>query len=263
MDRKNCVISNASVLVEQFLTQLAHMRYIKIILALAVDHCLKPPSWQEWIVFLNKAWNWSLLPITFSISLPSIFKRMMGLNVLGVLYNALLGLGMMMNIDSLKWDGQYLKLIHTLAIFMMLTRHAKFLVITLRCLQDNLSGLEVESLLHLLIDIKNSSFKKDGHLVAILSEISSSNKVLTCWCWAELNDLWRACHRLSISRHGCLLYLITSMAGSFHFLTQFMSFHGPFLLFEISCILALKNSLLVLLTAFLKLFQSFNYLEAL
>jgi len=71
---------------------------------------------------------------------------------------------------------------------MILTRHAKFLVITLRYLQDNLSDLEVESLLHLLIDIKNSSFKKDGHLVAILSDISSSNKVLTCQCWAELND---------------------------------------------------------------------------
>ena len=81
------------------------MRYIKIILASVVDHCLKSPSWQRWIVFLDKAWNWSLLLITFSISLPSIFKRIMGLNILEVLYNALLGLGMIIDIDSLKWDG--------------------------------------------------------------------------------------------------------------------------------------------------------------
>ena len=154
-------------------------------------------------------------------------------------------------------------MIHTLAIFMMLTRHAKFLVITLRCLQDNLSDLGVELLLYLLMDIKNSSFEKGGYLVAILSGISSSNKVLTCQYWAELNNLWRACHRLLISRYSCLLYLITSMAGSFYLLTQFMSFHSLFLLFEISCILASKDSLLVLLTAFLELFQSFNCLKAL
>ena len=29
----------------------------------------------------------------------------MGLNILEVLYNALLGLGMIIDIDSLKWDG--------------------------------------------------------------------------------------------------------------------------------------------------------------
>jgi len=63
---------------------------------------------------------------------------MMGLNVLEVLYIALLGLGMMMDVDSLKWDGQCLKLIYALVIFMILTRHTKFLVIALKCLQDNL-----------------------------------------------------------------------------------------------------------------------------
>ena len=104
----------------------------------------------------------------------------MGLNILEASYNALLDLGMMMDIDSLKCDGQCPKLIHILARFMMLARHAKFLVITLRCLQDNLSGPEIKLLLHLLIDIKNSSFKKDSHLVVILFGISSNNEVLTC-----------------------------------------------------------------------------------
>ena len=69
---------------------------------------------------------------------------------------------------------------------MILTRHAKFLVIALRCFQDNLLGLEVKLLLYLLMDVKNSSFKKEGHLVVILSRNSSSNKVLTYQYWAEL-----------------------------------------------------------------------------
>ena len=174
------MISNASMLVKQFLTQPVCMRYVRTIPILVMNHYLRPPSWQGWIVFLDKAWNWSLSPINFSISLLSMFKRIIGLNILGVLYNILLGLGMMIDIDSLKWHGQCSKLIYTLAMFMILTRHAKFLVITLRCLQDNLSGLEVKSLLYLLIDVKNFSLEKGGHLVAILSRISSSNKVLAC-----------------------------------------------------------------------------------
>ena len=105
---------------------------------------------------------------------------MMGLNILGMPYNVLLGLGMMMDVDNLKCNSQYTKPIYVLAIFMTLLRHAKFLVITLRFFQDSLSDLEVKSLLHLLINNKNSSFEKGGHSVVILSGISSNNEVLTC-----------------------------------------------------------------------------------
>ena len=134
---------NAKVLVEQFLTQSAHMRYVKSMLTLVVDCCLSPFSWQEWIIFLNKAWNWSLLPITFSINLPSVFKRTISLNILGVLYDALLGLGIM-DVDILKCNGQCPKSIHALVMFIMLLSHNIFLTISLRCLQDNLLGPEVK-----------------------------------------------------------------------------------------------------------------------
>ena len=53
----------------------------------------------------------------------------------------------MMDVDILKCDGQYPKSIHILAMFMMLLRHNKFSTISLRCLQDSLSGLGVKSLL--------------------------------------------------------------------------------------------------------------------
>ena len=61
--------------------------------------------------------------------------------------------------------------------------------------------------------------------------------------------------RLSRVRHGWLLYLMASIAGSFHLLTQFISSQEPWLLFAISWILSLKNDLLVILITFLNVFQ--------
>ena len=50
--------------------------------------------------------------MTFLISLLSIFNRMIGLNILEELYEVLLSLGIMMELDILKCDGQYPKLIY-------------------------------------------------------------------------------------------------------------------------------------------------------
>jgi len=61
--------------------------------------------------------------MTFSINWPSIFKRTIGLNIYGVLYKALLGLGIMIEVDILKCDGQYSKLIHVLTILMIFLIH--------------------------------------------------------------------------------------------------------------------------------------------
>ena len=61
--------------------------------------------------------------MNFSISLPSIFNKMIGLNVLGESYKALLGLGMMMELDVLKYNGQCPKLMYILAMLMKILRH--------------------------------------------------------------------------------------------------------------------------------------------
>ena len=53
------------------------------------------------------------------------------------------------------------------------------------------------------------------------------------------------------------------MAGSLRLLTLLISSQGPWLLLVISWILRLKNALLVVLTAFLKVFQSSSFLDAL
>ena len=115
--------------------------------------------------------------MTFSISLSSVFNRTIGLNISEVLYNALLDLGIIIDINTLKCKGQCSKLIHALAIFKILSRHAKFLMISLRYFQDNLLGLGVKLLLYLLIANKNSSSKKRGYRDTTLLGISSRMKL--------------------------------------------------------------------------------------
>ena len=227
------------VLVAQFLTHSIWIRYVKTIPILIVECCLRPPSWQGWIMFFDKVWNWSLSPITFSISLLNVFKRIIGLNIFEVLYEALLSLGIMIDVDVLKCDGQYPNSKHIL------------------------SSLGVKSLLHLSIAKRNSCFENEGHSERGLFEISLIRVLSTCQYCAKLNISWRACQRSSILRHRLPLYLMASTTESFFFFTQFINSHRPFLLFKISWILLSKNSCLEILTIFLKFFQSFKSLELL
>jgi len=84
-----------------------------------------------------------------------------GQNNLDKLYEVLLGLGMMTVDNILKWDGQKPKLIHMLAISISLLVHSLSLMISLRCLQDSLSSLEVNTLLQLSIaEIEGEREKK-------------------------------------------------------------------------------------------------------
>ena len=144
-------------------------------------------------MFLEIDWNWSLLPMTFSMSLLSIFNRTISLNVLGELYEALLGLGMITNNNILKCISQWPKSIHALAILIELLRYKKSLTITLRYLQDNLLGLGVNKLLHLIMELLNSSLEKEIHFVISLFEISSNNSGFIWQFCVELKDEWRAC----------------------------------------------------------------------
>jgi len=91
-----------------------------------------------------------------------MFRRTISLNILGVLYEVLLGLGMMIDVDILKCNSQYPNLIYILVMLINLLKHSKSLMISLRCFQDNLSDSGVKSLLHLYIAKMNSSFEKDS-----------------------------------------------------------------------------------------------------
>jgi len=47
-----------------------------------------------------------LLLITFLISFSNILRKIIEQNVLGVSYNSLLGFGIMIDDNFLKWEGQ-------------------------------------------------------------------------------------------------------------------------------------------------------------
>ena len=62
--------------------------------------------------------------MAFSISFPSVLRRIIGQNVLRKLYTGLFGLGIMISVDFLKYNSQWPRLIHELA---MLTKFVIYL----------------------------------------------------------------------------------------------------------------------------------------
>lgn len=238
-DGKNSTISNVRVLVKRLLTYPMQMIYIRIMPTSMVKHCLRLSNWQECMKFFKIDWNCSLSLMTFFMSLPSILSKTIGLNTFRKLYNVLFGFGIIF------W------------------RHSSFWMIILMCLQDNLFGLEVNILLHLKIALLNFSFEKGFQLIVDTLRISFSKSMFIWWFWAKLNNRWSACHKSSSLRYSWPSYWMILIFGSFHFFTKFMSFQRPNFLFEISWIFWLKNTCLVFLAVFLKIFQSSNCLKTL
>jgi len=107
------------------------MRWIRATPTSMVDLCLRLPNWYGWMKLFEIVRNCILSLIICSKSFPVVFNRTMGQKDLGESYNALLGLGMMMVIDVLKWDSQYPKSMQVLAISMNLIIHSLFLMILL------------------------------------------------------------------------------------------------------------------------------------
>ena len=122
------------------------------------------------------------------MSFSKVLKRIIGLKDLGKLYDFLLGFGMMMDMDILKWDGQWPNSKYTSAILIILFRCELFLTIYLRYLQDSLLGPRVGELLHLAIDLMNSSLENGTHFEEHLFEISFNILKLIWQSWAMLND---------------------------------------------------------------------------
>jgi len=74
----------------------------------------------------------SLTLIAFSINLPSVLRSTMGQKTLELLYNGLLGFEMIIDMDFLKYNGQWLRLIYIFAILTILAVHLRLLTIFLR-----------------------------------------------------------------------------------------------------------------------------------
>ena len=176
-------MSKARVLVDKFLIQPVWIIWVKATSASIVDLNLRPPSWLGWINLFEAILNWSLSPITFLMSLHTVLRRIIGLNVLGKLYDFLFGLEMITVVDLLKCEGQHPNSIHMLAILMMILRQSSSLKIILRWLYNNLFGPRVEELLQLIMASLNSSFKKAGQGNVSLSPILSR-----IWHWPNSKE---------------------------------------------------------------------------
>jgi len=85
-----------------------YIRCVKKIPVSIVEYCLILSSWFEWRKFEATEWTFNLLLITFLINLPNVLRRTMGQNIFELLYKDLLGFGIMIDIDFLKWDVQQL-----------------------------------------------------------------------------------------------------------------------------------------------------------
>ena len=258
---KNCIISNASMLIVRFLTYSDQIKWLRAMPTLVVDLCLSLPNWHEWMKLLDIDRNCNLSPIIFSKSLPVMLSNMIEWNNLDKSYKALLGLGIMTVVNILKWDGQWPKSAHTLAILISLIMYSLFLMIFLICSQDNLSGPGVKELLHFSMALMSSSFEKETYFIISLSGISSNRLILTWWFWVELKDLWSASYKSFSLIQDWLLYWMASVARSFFFLTQFMSSQRLQFLLVILSIFPLKKFHFVFLTVslnFFPVFQSFG-----
>ena len=247
-------MSNARVLVIRFLTHSDWMIWVSATFTSVVDLCLKPPSWLWWMKLLEIIWNWRYSPIIFSKSFPIVLKRTIEQYDLEESNIVLLDLGITTMVEVLKWDSQYPKSIHVLVISISLQIHSSLLIIDLRYLQVSLSESRANKLLHFSIILISSFLKNGFYTLVVLSGILSRIWRSISLAWAKLNELWRAFHRFSSSIHRHLSYWMASITGSLHFLTQFISSHGPHFLFTISSILSSKKDCLDFLTMLLKSF---------
>ena len=239
------------------------MIWVRTMPASMVDLNFNLPSWLGWMKSLLATMNWILSAITFSMSLPSVLRRTMGRNAFSWSYDDLLGLCMITVDETLKYFGQYPKLMHESAMLIMFERQVSWLTMNFKCRHVSLSGPSTDPLLHLLIANLNSSLENGLHHCEGLCSISLSMSISTWQFRAVLKVLWRVFHKLSGERHGWPLWLTASMAGSFYLLIQFISSHGPWFLFSISWILSSKKDLLMSLTTFLNFFQFSRFLNAL
>ena len=120
-DGKNCAMSKARELADMFLIYSEHIKWVRAIPMLVVNLNFNPPNWLWWIKLFDMTWNWSLLLITFSISLSIVLRRAIGLKDLGESYDDLLGLEITIVVEILKWLGQCSNSMQALAMAMILS----------------------------------------------------------------------------------------------------------------------------------------------
>jgi len=101
------------------------------------------------------------------MSFPIVLRKTISLKDLEESYDSLLCFGMMIDMNTLKWEGQWPNSKHTSAILIILFKH-------------DLLGPGVDKLLHLAIKLVNSFSGKGTHFESCLFEILS-NTLMSIW----------------------------------------------------------------------------------
>ena len=158
---------------------------------------------------------WALSHNTFSMSLPIVLSRTIGWKAFGWSYEGLLGLGMMMVDEILKYSNQCPRLMQASVMLTMLVRHKSSLMINFKWCQVNLSGPGADESLHLLIADLNLFLENGDQFWEGLFLILLMTLRLICWLRAVLNILWSAFHKLLKVRQGCPSWVMALMARSF------------------------------------------------
>ena len=118
-----------------------------------------------------------------------MLRSTIGLKALVVLYDALLGFGIMIDFDSLQCSGQKPTEMHMLAKFTILLRHVLSVIRGLRCLHMTWSGPGDNEFKHLSIASMNSCLIKGGQSIMSHWFVLSRNLVLMGLFSAELYEL--------------------------------------------------------------------------
>jgi len=163
---------NARELDDFPLAQPNQTMWVRTMPASMVDLNSKPSSWLRWIKSLHATVNWSLSATTFSMSLPRVLRKTIGQKAFSWSYEVLFGLSMIIVDKILKYLGQYPKLMHELAMLIILVRQASWLTMNFKWHHINLSRPGTNALLHLLITDLNSSLKNRLHCWEGLCSIS-------------------------------------------------------------------------------------------
>ena len=153
-----------------------------------VNCYFRPLSWHKWIKSFKINWNCNLLLMIFSISLLIVLSKTIDQKVLEESYDSLLGLGIIIDVKTLKCNSQWPNSIHILAILMNFLKYAASLTILLRCFYNNLSGSGINELLYFMIALINSSSENKLYLVTFLLEISSSKFESIWWFCTVLKN---------------------------------------------------------------------------
>ena len=119
--------------------------------------------------------------MTFSISLPAVLRKVIGLKALGESYDFLLSLGITTIVDLLKCESQYPTSIQALMMLIITLRQSLSLKIVFKWLHNNLLGPGANESLQLTSASLSSSFKKVGQDKMGLSVISLKISILTWW----------------------------------------------------------------------------------